>query len=102
MYRKTLLIFSFEDRKSVRFLVSQLFSNIFYSIENGETYPDITFLPALANIFETSVDLLIGMNTIRAEETRLNIHKKAIEYQKNGEYDLAEKNIQRCLVDISQ
>jgi len=47
----------------------------------------------LANIFETSVDLLIGMNTIRAEETRLNIYKKAIEYQKNGEYDLAEKNI---------
>ena len=61
--------------------------------ERGETYPDITFLPALANIFETSVDLLIGMDTIRAEETRLNIHKKAIEYQRNGEYDLAEKHI---------
>lgn len=29
--------------------------------ERGESYPDITFLPALANIFETSVDLLIGM-----------------------------------------
>ena len=34
--------------------------------ERGECYPDITFLPALANIFETSVDLLIGMDTIRA------------------------------------
>ena len=44
--------------------------------ERGESYPDITFLPALANIFETSVDLLIGMDTIRAEETRYNIHKK--------------------------
>ena len=53
--------------------------------ERGETYPDITFLPALANIFETSVDLLIGMDIIRAEETRLNIHKKDIEYQRNGE-----------------
>jgi len=38
--------------------------------ERGESYPDITFLPALANIFETSVDLLIGMDTIRAEETQ--------------------------------
>ena len=32
--------------------------------ERGESYPDITFLPALANIFETSIDLLIGMDTI--------------------------------------
>lgn len=44
--------------------------------ERGESYPDITFLPALANIFATSVDLLIGMDTIRAEETRFNIHKR--------------------------
>ena len=64
----------------------------------GETYPDITFLPALANIFETSVDLLIGMDTIRAEETRLNIHRKAIEYQRNGEYDLAEKTYRDALL----
>lgn len=66
--------------------------------ERGETYPDITFLPALANIFETSVDLLIGMDTIRAEETRLNIHRKAIEYQRNGEYDLAEKTYRDALL----
>ena len=46
--------------------------------ERGESYPDITLLPALANIFETSVDLLLGMDTIRAEETRYNIHKKAV------------------------
>ena len=57
--------------------------------ERGESYPDITFLPALANIFETSVDLLIGMDAVRAEETRYNIHKTAVEYQKNGEYDKA-------------
>lgn len=59
--------------------------------ERGDCYPDITFLPALANIFETSVDLLIGMDTIRAEETRYNIHKTANEFQKNGEYKSAEK-----------
>ena len=59
--------------------------------ERGESYPDITFLPALANIFEASVDLLIGMDTIRAEETRYNIHKKAVGYQRSGDYDMAEK-----------
>ena len=46
--------------------------------ERGESCPDITFLPALANIFETSVDLLLGMDTIRAEETRRGIHGKAV------------------------
>ena len=66
--------------------------------ETGESYPDITFLPALANIFETSVDLLIGMDTIRAEETRYNIHKKAVEYQRSGDYDLAEKTYRDALL----
>ena len=28
--------------------------------ERVECYPDITFLPALANIFETIVDMLLG------------------------------------------
>lgn len=56
-----------------------------------ECYPDITLLPALANIFETSIDLLIGMDTIRAQETRFNIHKKASEFQQNGDYASAEK-----------
>ena len=66
--------------------------------ERGESYPDITFLPALANIFETSVDLLIGMDTIRAEETRLNIHKRAVEFQRNGDYDSAEKMYRDALL----
>ncbi len=59
--------------------------------ERGESYPDITFLPALANIFETSIDLLIGMDTIRAEQTQYNIHKTATEFQRNGDYASAEK-----------
>lgn len=66
--------------------------------ERGESYPDITFLPALANIFETSIDLLIGMDTIRAEETRLNIHKTAIAYQRSGDYDSAEKTYRDALL----
>lgn len=59
--------------------------------ERGDCYPDITFLPALANIFETSVDLLIGMDTIRAEDTRYKIHQTATEFQQRGDYQSAEK-----------
>ena len=59
--------------------------------ERGGSYPDITFLPALANIFETSVDLLIGLDIIRSEETRMNIHKQAIEFQRREDYQAAEK-----------
>lgn len=59
--------------------------------ERGESYPDITLLPALANIFETSIDLLVGMDTIRAEATRHNIHKRAVDYQQKKDYDSAEK-----------
>ena len=66
--------------------------------ERGENYPDITLLPALANIFETSVDLLLGMDTIRAEETRYNIHKKAVEYQRDGNLDMAEKTYRDALL----
>lgn len=66
--------------------------------ERGESYPDITFLPALANIFETSVDLLIGMDTIRAEETRFNIHKKAVAYQRCSDYNSAEQTYRDALL----
>ena len=58
--------------------------------ERGETYPDITLMPALANIFETSIDLLIGMDTVRAAETRYNIHKRANELMRNNQLDAAE------------
>lgn len=66
--------------------------------ERGECYPDITFLPALANIFETSVDLLIGMDSIRAEETVYNIHKTASGHQRSGDYAAAEKVYRKALV----
>ena len=59
--------------------------------ERNESYPDITFLPALANIFETSIDTLVGMDIIRSEETRYNIHKEANEYQRKGDLNAAEK-----------
>lgn len=59
--------------------------------ERGECYPDITLLPALANIFETSIDLLVGMDVIRAEEARYSIHKTANEHMKKGDLRAAEK-----------
>ncbi|MBO5322725.1 MAG: helix-turn-helix domain-containing protein [Oscillospiraceae bacterium] len=59
--------------------------------ERGESYPDITLLPTLANIFETSIDLLVGMDAIRAESTQHNIHKTAVEHQRVGNYAAAEK-----------
>lgn len=59
--------------------------------ERAECYPDITCLPALANIFETSVDLLLGMDTIRAGQTRYNIHSKATDFLRRGDYAAAEK-----------
>lgn len=42
-------------------------------------------------MFETSVDLLIGMDTIRAEETRYRIHQTANQLQRLGDYQAAEK-----------
>ena len=66
--------------------------------ERGESYPDITLLPALANIFETSIDLLVGMDTIRAEGPQYNIYNKAVTYQRNGDYDSAEKTYRDALL----
>ena len=66
--------------------------------ERNESYPDITFLPALANIFDTSIDILIGMDTIRSEETRYNIHKTANELQRSGKYFEAEKIYRNALL----
>lgn len=66
--------------------------------ERGESYPDITLLPTLANIFETSIDLLVGMDIIRAEETQQSIHKTAVEQQKAGNYAAAEKTYRDALL----
>ncbi len=40
----------------------------------------------------------VGMDTIRAEATRYNIHKKAVDYQRKGEYDSAEKTYRDALL----
>ena len=66
--------------------------------ERGETYPDIMLLPALANIFETSIDLLMGMDAIRATEAKHNIHKKANELMRSKRLDQAEQVYRNALL----
>ena len=36
--------------------------------ERGESYPDITILPALSNYFKITIDELVGMEEIKREE----------------------------------
>jgi len=36
--------------------------------ENDQAYPDVTYLPGLAMLYETSVDELVGMESLRKEE----------------------------------
>ena len=38
--------------------------------ERGDTLPDITLLPALANLYKTSTDALLGMDKINSETAR--------------------------------
>ena len=59
--------------------------------ERGETLPDVALLPALANIFETSVDLLLGMDAIRAEQAKYDIHDRANRLMRTGGCGQAEK-----------
>ena len=54
--------------------------------ERGESYPDITLLPPLANILETSIDLLLGMDEIRAARAEYNIHDRAVRLQQQGNW----------------
>lgn len=65
--------------------------------ERSETYPDITFLPALANILSTSIDCLIGMDEMRSEQMRNNIHSQAYDLSKYGELIEAERTYRKAL-----
>jgi transcriptional regulator with XRE-family HTH domain len=57
--------------------------------ERGDTYPDITMLPALANLYKTSVDVLIGMDKINDRQTRSAIFTAAHNHIRNGDMELA-------------
>jgi len=59
--------------------------------ERGETYPDITLLPVLANLYKVSVDALIGMDKINDEKTRAAVFTKGHEFMRNGDAAAAVK-----------
>jgi len=59
--------------------------------ERGDTYPDITLLPALANIYKTSVDAIIGMDKINETEAQTIIFKTAHEHLSCGDNKTAAK-----------
>jgi len=44
--------------------------------ERGETFPDITLLPSLANLYKVSVDALIGMDRINDAKTKADAFTK--------------------------
>jgi len=53
--------------------------------ERGDTYPDITLLPALANLYKVSVDAIIGMDKINEAENRTEFFKRGHEYLRQGD-----------------
>ena len=57
--------------------------------ERGDTYPDITLLPALANFYSISVDTLIGMNIINDAQTRNAVFTTAQDHWRNGDINAA-------------
>lgn len=57
--------------------------------ERGDTFPDITLLPALANLYHTSVDALVGMDRIREEQTKSALYTAEREHLRHGDYRAA-------------
>lgn len=65
--------------------------------ERGECFPDIALLPSIANLYETSVDMLLGMDEIRADKVYREIHQRATELQRNGAYNAASEAYRAAL-----
>lgn len=55
--------------------------------EQDITYPDISLLPLIANIFEVSVDELLGVESIKQDEYVKKIKQKANEFFKVNDYN---------------
>ena len=53
--------------------------------ERGETYPDVTLLPAIANFFRVSVDALLGTEEIKESEAVADIVAACAAH--NGHYE---------------
>ena len=57
--------------------------------ERGDSYPDITLLPTLANLYKTSIDSLIGMDKINNEQARSAVFAAGHKHMKNGDINNA-------------
>ena len=57
--------------------------------ERGDTLPDITLLPALANLYKVTVDALIGMGKINNCQTKTAIFTTTQTHWKNGNLSAA-------------
>ena len=55
--------------------------------EQSLTYPDISLLPLIANIFEVTVDELLGVESIKQDEYIKELRKQADQYAINNEYE---------------
>ena len=65
--------------------------------ERGDTYPDITLLPALANLFKVSVDTIIGMDKINETEAIKSIFKSGHEFLRESDNESAKKVFSNAL-----
>jgi transcriptional regulator with XRE-family HTH domain len=52
--------------------------------ERGDTMPEITLLPSLANLYLVSVDALIGMDRINNEQTKNGVFRKGYKLLREG------------------
>lgn len=57
--------------------------------ERGDTFPDITLLPALANLYKTSIDAIIGMDKMNDRQTRTTIFTKGHNHLREGDINAA-------------
>lgn len=57
--------------------------------ERGDTFPDITLLPALANLYKTSVDAIIGMDKINGIQTKATVFTEGHKYIREGDINAA-------------
>ena len=57
--------------------------------ETGQAMPDISLLPALANLFGVTTDELLGMNDLRQEQHLSEVFGTAQKLRDSGKYDEA-------------
>jgi len=59
--------------------------------ERGDSYPDITLLPSLANLYKVSVDAIIGMDKINEAEARTKLFQSGHGHLRQGNGKAAAK-----------